>query len=263
MQSALGVANPAVASRPASPSIRRSNGQGTQQIKMLDIAPYFDLPFEFRAYLMQGNPNFESMMPYLSSAEVAEAEVAASTRAERWQEWSLSRLAVKRAAAEILAQNLNMRPDERFIEVCKDPKGAPYVAARDGWHVPNISISHVRAIGLGAASTPGFAIGLDHELTNRIRDPKSFLETILSPEEAHRIAPAHDSETAVSLWSLKEAAAKAIGVGLQGRPQEFVLTDLDASVSHAIVTYGSHRVPAQLRKVGNGVCTIAYREVVG
>ena len=263
MQSALGAANPAAAGPSTGPSTSPSTGRDTQQIKMLDIAPYFALPFEFRAYLMQGYPNFENMMPYLSSAEVAEAEAAASVRVERWQEWSLSRLAVKRAAAEILALNLNMRPEESSIEVCKDPNGAPYVAAREGWHVPNISISHVRAIGLGAASTPGFAIGLDHELTNRIRDPKDFLETILSPEEASRIAPANDSETAVSLWSLKEAAAKAIGVGLQGRPQEFVLTDVDASGGSAIVTYGSHRVPAQVRKIGNGVCTIAYREVVG
>lgn len=233
------------------------------QIQMLDIAPYFDLPFEFRAYLMRGCPDLASMAPYLSPAELSEAQALASRRAERWQEWSLSRLAVKRAAAEMLAPHLGARPQDRQIDVCKTPAGAPYVAAQAGWTVPHISISHARAAGLGAASAPGFAIGLDHELTNRIRDPRGFLETILSPQEAARIAAPADSATAVSLWSLKEAAAKAIGVGMQGRPQAFELTDLDIGAGRATVVHQGHHVAAQMVRIDDGVCTIAYREIVG
>lgn len=236
---------------------------GALRIEMLDLAPYFDLPFDFRAYLMRGRPDLASMAPYLSAAEQAEAQGLAGGRAERWQGWSLSRLAVKRAAAEMLTPHLGTRPPERQIDICKGPEGAPFIAPQAGWPVPHISISHHRATGLGAACAPGFAIGLDHERGDRIRDARGFLETILSPEEAARLAPRPDAATAVALWSLKEAAAKAIGVGLQGRPQAFVLGDLDPGSGRATVLHEGHRVAAQLARIEGGVCTIAYREIVG
>lgn len=246
----------AVANLPAPPA-------ASARIHVLDLARSLRLPFAFRAYLMQGSPSHAAMAVYLAAAEAAEAETLAAGRVERWQEWSLSRLAVKRAATEIMAETGGEALPAHRIEIRKTAEGAPYLADQ-GVPCPGISIAHVSAppavvTGVGMAAAPGVRVGIDYELPARIHDPESVLGTILGPAEAARLSPAADRETVTLLWTAKEAAAKALGQGLQGRPQAFDILTFDATSGAATLAHGPHRVSAHLRRVGAGVVAVAYQ----
>ena len=229
------------------------------RIGVVDLTRGFDLPFGIRAYAMQGTPSAEAMLPYLGEAERAEfAQLCASARQSRWREWGLSRLAVKRAAAEILSAETGRRPADHAIEIRKAESGAPYLAAAGIEGLPRISIAHSAASGVGAASAGGRAIGIDFDLPERIRDAGGFLETILGPQETAELRPGADRVTAAMLWAAKEAAAKALGVGLQGRPEAFRIRGLDRQHGRALIEHEGRQVTAHLRRVGRGVCAIAY-----
>ncbi len=244
---------------PGQPIVLPQGPDDPRRIHVLDLAHYFPLPFPYRAYLMQGAPSFEGVTPYLGAAEMAEAAAAAApdAHAGRWQEWSLSRLAVKRAAADIIAAEAGTRPPENRMEVLKDANGAPYLSTDLGT-APYISISHVQAAAVGTASGGGWRLGVDYEIPARIRDPEGFLDMILSAEEKAALAPSADAETVVALWSVKEAAAKSLGIGLQGRPKEFAITDLDPDQGTALVRHGPYQLAAHMRRVGDGICSVAY-----
>ncbi|WP_126975417.1 type I polyketide synthase [Frigidibacter oleivorans] len=232
----------------------------TRRIEVIDLARLFRLPFELRAYAMHGSPSFESLLPYLAPSEQDEAREVLIRRghADAWQEWSLSRLAVKRAAAEVLRNGAANLPPQSALEIRKHDSGAPYLAVDGAAAAPAISLSHVEAVGAGAAAAPGWRIGIDYERPARIRDPQGFYESVTSEAERAALNLAPSREAAVLVWSVKEAAAKALGLGMQGRPQEFALLGYDPAQGSALVQHQSHLVSAQVRPVRDAICAIAY-----
>ena len=95
-----------------------------------------------------------------------------------------------------------------------------HLSARGKPHFENspyhFSISHTRRHAFCVlASVP---VGIDAEELDR-RVPASLIKRILSPGEQLRFDAAPDPQRAIlSLWVLKEAAAKCTGLGLTGFP---------------------------------------------
>ncbi len=257
--------DPLARARPSQLSRRapQTAGHAEGRIEVLDLSGSFTLPFAFRACLMRGNPGFDSVLAHLSAAEQAEASGIAKAR---WQEWSLSRLAVKRAAGSLMAHDHGTRPADAALGIEKASGGAPYLQMTGhAGPLPSISIAHAGAAGVGAAADAGWRVGIDFELPRRIRDPDGFMDTILNADERRILGLPATAEAATLIWSAKEAVAKALGTGIQGRPQAFVLTgcDLDRGGNRAEIQYGPHRIDAQMRRIGDAVCAVAFTPNLG
>ena len=228
-----------------------------RRIEVLDLSGHFNLPFAYRAYLMKGAPSLEALQPWLAPAEQIEAREMAQKRG--WIDWALGRLAVKQAAAALMGTGV-----QAALQVVKDMNGAPHLAelsgqiSPQGGPLPAISIAHAGGMGLGLAAPAGWQVGIDLDLPGRIRNPGEFLGTVLGPEEARALNFAPDAGNAALVWCLKEAAAKALGVGIQGRPQAFVLQAYEPSTGRAQLAHGGVQILAELRQVGSALCALAY-----
>lgn len=228
-----------------------------RRIEVLDLSGHFNLPFAYRAYLMKGLPSPEALRPWLSPAEQIEAAEMAQKRG--WTDWALARLAVKQAAAALMGTGV-----QAGLQVVKDARGAPHLASLSGLEdpptgpLPAISIAHAEGTGLGLAAPAGWQVGIDFDLPGRIRNPAEFLATVLAPDEARALNLAPDAGNAALVWCLKEAAAKALGLGIQGRPQAFVLQAYDPVTGRAQLSHDGVQIVAELRQLGAALCALAY-----
>ncbi|GCB52020.1 4'-phosphopantetheinyl transferase superfamily protein [Streptomyces sp. NL15-2K] len=94
--------------------------------------------------------------------------------------------------------------------------GRPRIAHRFG-DVREFSLSHSAGTCLVAVST-GRRVGVDVERQRGADGPRALLRNCLSPDELTRLAALPDERRQsefIQLWALKEALAKAMGVGLR------------------------------------------------
>jgi phosphopantetheinyl transferase len=240
------------------------DAEPSRRVMVFDLANAFSLPLEFSGYIMRGAPTLDGVLPYLAECERKEArDVAARFRhGQGWTEWSLSRLAVKRAAADLLAGHSGARPAKARIEILKRDGGSPYVAIGDpSIRPPTISIAHAVSSGVGAACDAGWRLGIDFDAPSRVRDPAGFLDTILNETEWRSLRVRADAATATTLWCLKEAAAKALGTGITGEPRRFTISAYDPASGTATVEHDGARLHAAVRRIGEGVCAVAYAPI--
>lgn len=233
---------------------------GPRQIQVLDLTPQFRLPMEYRAILMQGTPTPRAMARHLAETERTRASEMATGGAgdDRWIHWSLGRLAVKRAARDYFAGHA-IALQNADICVSNSDTGAPVVTLPDrGMQLDGATIAHSGGVAIGAVAAAPWRIGVDFELPDRVRDPANFMDTILSESEASRLSLRADADTAVTVWSIKEAAAKTLGMGLQGRPQVFEIVEFDPATAAARVANSGLTVDTCTRRVGQGVCSFGY-----
>lgn len=264
---------PVPPARPAAPAYRPAPAEGrrrptarpapsSRRVDLLDLTPFFQAPFAFRAVLMRGAPGPSGLWAYLSPEEQAEA--AALDRG-RLPQWALARLAVKHATRTLIASGQAAQvPDPAAIVIAKDPQGAPLLRlAVPGLPEPAISLAHVGDIGIGIAAENGWRVGIDYDRPDRIRDPAAFLHAILSADEQARMALPPSAEAAVIAWTTKEAAAKALGLGIVGRPLDFVVTAFDARTGSAEVSHRSGVLRTQVSRLGQGFCAFAHIRAQG
>lgn len=231
-----------------------------RRIEVMDLTPQFRLPMEFRAILMRGAPTPGAMARHLADPEQITARDMAENGddSDRWIHWSLGRLAVKRAARDYFAGHaLDLRNAE--VQVDKTDQGAPFITLPGhGMTLGGTTIAHSGGVAIGAVAAAPWRIGVDYELADRIRDPANFIDAILSEREVAQLPLRADAETAVTLWSIKEAAAKTLGVGIQGRPEAFEIVAFDPASFTARVANSGLTVDTCSGRVGQGICSFGY-----
>jgi phosphopantetheinyl transferase (holo-ACP synthase) len=150
--------------------------------------------------------------------------------------WLLGRVAAKDAVRRHLLSRHFAEIDPTRIVVGNDQHGCPVVqvrGARLATRGVRVSIAHKPAVAVAVAATfratshadgsseHSGGIGIDVE-TVEPRSP-AFERTVLTPAERSLATAVDDERDAwlTRLWAVKEAAAKATGLGLQGRPKDF------------------------------------------
>ncbi|MGH9122758.1 MAG: beta-ketoacyl synthase N-terminal-like domain-containing protein [Acidimicrobiales bacterium] len=111
------------------------------------------------------------------------------------------------------------------ITVANDPHGRPYVSGAVDPGV-EVSVAHSQGIGVAISSRNG-PVGIDVEAVGP-RGP-GFADLVLTDGERELVESMTGSpdECITTIWTLKEAAAKAAGTGLMGAPKAFEITERD------------------------------------
>jgi phosphopantetheinyl transferase len=162
----------------------------------------------------------------------AEREVYDDLSAAVRPTWLLGRVAAKDAVRWWLADR-GRRVEPAEVALANEDSGRPVIdhGASPAAHVwagvdLRISIAHVCGTGVAIVSR-GHDVGIDVEET--APRPGSFARVAFSARERAERAQAVGAHAAMdeptwmaSAWTAKEAAGKAAGTGLQGRPTRFV-----------------------------------------
>ena len=148
-------------------------------------------------------------------------------------EWLLGRLVAKDAVRRYLAQRYGTAVCPADVEILPDEHGRPTVHgawSKDVPGIPLLSVSHAQGVavaiaGEGEAVT---GIGVDIEHGGRMHAGTDTLA--FTPDEQillSSIPPIDQDSWRLRLWCAKEAVAKALGQGLAGGPQAFVIQKLE------------------------------------
>ena len=140
--------------------------------------------------------------------------------------------------------------------------GKPYLVGDwfpDLGPMPEISVAHANGEAVAAASAPGQAVGVDFELYGRIKTP-DLLDGGFGPDEQALIQSGEATESrALLAWCAKEAAAKMLGEGLNGRPRQFVLNDMgDGDRSARVDTPARAGIRVTMADRGSSVVAVAF-----
>ncbi len=146
----------------------------------------------------------------------------------RREEWLLGRVAAKDAVREWLLREHGLRMAGADVEISNAASGQPIVARiaglPSGIAVPVISISHSRRAALAACAPAGSELGVDYQHLDRV-DAEDLIAGAFTVAETQQFLRAlvniELKPAAVALWCAKEAAAKAAGSGLEGRPRDW------------------------------------------
>jgi malonyl CoA-acyl carrier protein transacylase/phosphopantetheinyl transferase (holo-ACP synthase) len=167
----------------------------------------------------------------LSPQESRVFETLANSKRKR--EWLLGRIAAKDSVRLILANSFNRQFTCADIEILNDASGAPEVYISDKrLSLPKIGISITHKDGFAVAvalrNDREQRIGIDVE---KIESREDGLEDLLLTDAERSILSewlSRDRNVALSAaWSAKEAAAKALGTGLQANPKNFEIQSLE------------------------------------
>ncbi|WP_437112259.1 beta-ketoacyl synthase N-terminal-like domain-containing protein [Streptomyces cinnamoneus] len=159
----------------------------------------------------------------------AERDAYAARPARGRPQWLLGRIAAKDAVRHHLWQHGAGPVFPAEIRVRNDDSGRPHPEGVHGRELPplDLSLAHCAEAAVALLRPAGGApVGIDiEEITER---PGATRDAVLAPGEL----PLYDRlgggpRTLVRFWAAKEAAAKAEGTGLQGRPRDFRVTTAD------------------------------------
>ncbi len=162
----------------------------------------------------------------------------------RREEWLMGRIAAKEAARDWVRTRLQLELASADIEVANDARGRPLlkIAALNNVQMPAVSISHSHGWAAAVVADPGLAIGLDYQPLKPVRADELIRGGFADAEQRWFIpfAVADRGLVATALWSAKEAASKAAGSGLEGRPQDWIITA--CQLDPRAVAFGSARI---------------------
>jgi phosphopantetheinyl transferase len=176
----------------------------------------------------------------LARTYLDESEENAFAALDGWAQipWLLGQVAAKDAVRNHLLNRSFAEFDPKRIAVDYDVKGRPSVrvqGARFSTRDVQVSVANKPTVGVAIAARvpplsvnkgrvgPRTGIGIDVESVES--RPPSFEETVLAPPERSLCdASPDDRDTWLTrMWAVKEAAAKASGLGLRCRPKDFAV----------------------------------------
>jgi acyl transferase domain-containing protein/phosphopantetheinyl transferase len=197
----------------------------------------------------------------LSRAERAEWH-ALPPNPQRRSEWLLGRLALKEAVRYWLSQSADVLLYPADITIANDANGAPHVVA-DGLEqlgpLPEISLAHAGGAAVAVVAPAGQPVGVDLETLGRVRTADVATGGLTADERARldaRPAEARE-ELALRLWCAKEAAAKHLRSGLDGRPGAFAVRDLAHDDASATIEVDGTRVAVAIRRHERTIIALA------
>lgn len=179
----------------------------------------------------------------LGPAERAQFYALPATGLRRY-EWLMGRIAAKEAARDWFQTKFNLSLASADIEIVQDERGAPGLrcVAAGAVVMPCVSISHSRMWAAAVVAEPGLAVGVDYQRLDHLRADDLIQGGFGAGEQKifETLAAEERGLVAAALWCAKEAAAKAAGLGLQGRPLDWQI--VASALAPHTVSFGSARV---------------------
>jgi acyl transferase domain-containing protein/phosphopantetheinyl transferase (holo-ACP synthase) len=183
----------------------------------------------------------------------------------RRREWLFGRAALKEAVRHWVHEQTGHLLYPSDVVVQHDDLGAPLVS---GWWcetlipAPRVSLTHNASVCLAAASSDQ-PVGVDLEVIGRVRQPELMAGSLAPEEQALLVGLSGEAldERLLRLWCAKEAASKFLGIGLQGRPQDFLVVWADESFATLVVQHALGTVEARVERRANTVIAVADQEM--
>jgi phosphopantetheinyl transferase (holo-ACP synthase)/acyl carrier protein len=148
----------------------------------------------------------------------------------RRADWLLGRVAAKEAVRELLLQQHGLGVCSADVEIEPDDDRCPRVTGHWAGAVapPLVSISHASGIAAAMALEPDTWHGVGLDIEPIARAAGHFAAAAFSADEHALVDTAADrAEWQLRLWCAKEAAGKAVGLGLIQGPRFAVAEALD------------------------------------
>ncbi len=208
----------------------------------------WDVPMMSEEFLAQSGAICLRILAHaVLDASEREAWKAQTGTLRRRREWLFGRAAIKEAVRAWIHARTGHLLYPSDIVVGHDALGAPFV--HGAWTgtlcaAPAVSLSHNARRCVAAVGPAGQPLGVDMEEPGRLKDP-ALLSQALAPEEQALVQGLHGQALELrqlQLWCAKEAAAKALGSGLQGRPWDWRVRPLDAAFTAAVVVHEGREV---------------------
>jgi 4'-phosphopantetheinyl transferase EntD len=161
--------------------------------------------------------------------------------ARRRREWMLGRIALKDAVRRLAAAYGVPPICPAEIETHQQPDGSPGIGSVTvellGWR-PIVSLAHKAGVAIAIAGHPDAAraVGIDLE-TVEVRE-EGFDSFALTANELAGLAnssPDQANRAIAKIWCAKEAAGKALGIGLSNNPKSLETIAADAQTSNRIL----------------------------
>ncbi len=181
------------------------------------------LPQQAEAFWEQGSEIWLRVAAQLV-LDAAERGVFATLTPTQRPDWLRGRIAAKEAVKALVASwGLEVAAADIAIET--DALGAPQVRCPLIPQAISVSISHHGGRAVAIAALAELAVGIDLHAGSDL-DSASLSATVLSPSERAqwmKAPPAEQGRLMARAWTAREAAAKAAGTGLDGRPDHWIL----------------------------------------
>ena len=218
-----------------------------------------------RGFLEDAGAVWKRLLVYtLLGREEREVWRELPTNPKRRSEWLMGRIALKEAARYWIAQHYGVLLYPADIIIRTDNAGKPYIAA-DGLEAiaepPQVSLSHAGGYNIAVAGPSHTPLGIDLETFGRINLP-DFIDGAFTAGEKHYVESAPEAqreEVVLRLWCAKEAAAKSLGMGLNGRPTMFEVKQLSTDGMTAVVHSLEHTIPVSIQREGETIISLATR----
>ncbi|HEY9684870.1 MAG TPA: beta-ketoacyl synthase N-terminal-like domain-containing protein [Oculatellaceae cyanobacterium] len=212
-------------------SVQLPNSKEHQQLQqLLPISPLWATASFANDEFPADEVTLTWLMDYIfSAAEQRHCELTFKT-GQRRREWLLGRLAAKQAVRNLLLQVHGVNAPLADIVIGQDESGKPWVGgeflAQLGW-APLVSLTHKNNSVVAIAAHPqiGASIGIDLEVAT---EREQGFETLAFTDQEQQLLLSLDAIgrplMIAALWSAKEAAAKATGIGLRNNPKTIQIT---------------------------------------
>ncbi len=159
----------------------------------------------------------------------------------RRTDWLLGRVAAKDAVRQWAQQVLGIKLAPVDVEIYATETGKPYVycPVLENVTLPDVSISHAHEYIVAVLALEGIRAGVDIERRENSPSYESLQAAFTSKERSllEKVPEGFQTLAMLGIWCAKEAAAKAAGTGLGGRPQAWEITQYTSAFDQLTVTY--------------------------